>query len=124
VIAEPMYWSVIETNVGILAISIPSYRPLIRRFFPHLLGSYSGGGTDPYSNGQSDSRKVSRNTSYGLRNLEPHDRAMGMDVMITGMGSKNESEEQILGAGRIPEGKIMATTNVTQSVAQNRRASQ
>jgi hypothetical protein len=124
VIAEPMYWSVIETNIGILAISIPSYRPLIRRFFPKLLGSYPGGDTDPYANGHSDSCKVSRNASYGLRSFDPHDRAMGMDVVITGVGSKNESEEQILGAARIPEGKIMTTTNVTQSVAHNREASQ
>lgn len=111
VIAEPMYWSVIETNVGILAISIPSYRVLVRRFFPKLLGSYSGGQTDPYSH--EHSRKKTRNSSYGLRSFDPHERALGMDVVIT----KNDSEEQILGTQRIPEGKIVANTTVTQSVS-------
>ncbi|KAI5810737.1 hypothetical protein BZA77DRAFT_287498 [Pyronema omphalodes] len=111
VIAEPMYWSVIETNVGILAISIPSYRVLVRRFFPKLLGSYSGGHTDPYSHDHS--RKKTRNSSYGLRSFDPHERALGMDVVIT----KNDSEEQILGTQRIPEGKIVANTTVTQSVS-------
>ncbi|KAA8893580.1 hypothetical protein FN846DRAFT_514101 [Sphaerosporella brunnea] len=129
VIAEPMYWSVIETNIGILAISIPSYRVLIRRSFPKLLGSYSGGQSDRYSGGQSDSyshgmsegRKKSRN--YGLRSFEIHERALGMDVMITGVGSKRNSEEQILVPGVIPDGKIMATTNVTQSVVHGREPS-
>jgi hypothetical protein len=125
VIAEPMYWSVIETNVGILAISIPSYRVLIRRFFPKLLGSYSDGPTDPYSNGRSESRKKSRSASYGLRSFDPHERTagLGMDVTITGIGSKNDSEEQILGGERIPEGKIMTTTNVTMSVMHQRDGS-
>ncbi|ROT39951.1 hypothetical protein SODALDRAFT_332102 [Sodiomyces alkalinus F11] len=38
-IARPMYWSVIETNIGILAASIPSYKPLAKRYAPRLLGS-------------------------------------------------------------------------------------
>ncbi|KAL8291200.1 hypothetical protein RB597_005481 [Gaeumannomyces tritici] len=42
-IAQPMYWSVIETNVGILASSIPSTKVIAKRFFPRLLGSSSGG---------------------------------------------------------------------------------
>ncbi|KAK4115452.1 hypothetical protein N656DRAFT_694574, partial [Canariomyces notabilis] len=40
-IAGAMYWSVIETNVGILAASIPSYKPLVKRYAPRLLGSYA-----------------------------------------------------------------------------------
>jgi hypothetical protein len=40
-IAKPMYWSVIETNIGILAASIPSFKPVARRYLPRLLGEYS-----------------------------------------------------------------------------------
>lgn len=38
-IAQPMYWSVIETNIGILASSIPSTKAIAKRYFPRLLGS-------------------------------------------------------------------------------------
>lgn len=38
VVVEPMYWSVIELNVGILAVSIPSYRVLVKRWFPRFMG--------------------------------------------------------------------------------------
>jgi hypothetical protein len=40
-IAPAMYWSVIETNIGILAASIPSYKALAKRYLPVLLGEYS-----------------------------------------------------------------------------------
>ncbi|KAL2757014.1 hypothetical protein ACRALDRAFT_1069684 [Sodiomyces alcalophilus JCM 7366] len=43
-ISGPMYWSVIETNVGILAASIPSYKSLAKRYAPRLLGSYARDG--------------------------------------------------------------------------------
>lgn len=33
--------SVIETNIGILAASIPSYKSLFKRYMPHLIGDYS-----------------------------------------------------------------------------------
>lgn len=33
--------SVIETNIGILAASIPSFNPLFKRYMPHLIGDYS-----------------------------------------------------------------------------------
>lgn len=43
-IAGAMYWSVIETNIGILSASIPSWKVLAKRYVPRLLGS-SGRGT-------------------------------------------------------------------------------
>lgn len=43
-IAGAMYWSVIETNIGILSASIPSWKVLAKRYVPRLLGS-SGHGT-------------------------------------------------------------------------------
>ena len=36
-----MYWSAIETNVGILAASIPSFKSLAKRCLPRLIGEYS-----------------------------------------------------------------------------------
>ncbi|KPA36412.1 integral membrane protein [Fusarium langsethiae] len=39
VIANAMYWSVIETNIGILAASIPSYKAIAKKYAPRLLGS-------------------------------------------------------------------------------------
>lgn len=38
-ITGAMYWSVIETNIGILAASIPSWKVLVKRYMPRLLGS-------------------------------------------------------------------------------------
>lgn len=42
-ITGAMYWSVIETNVGILSASIPSWKVLAKRYLPRLLGSYGRG---------------------------------------------------------------------------------
>lgn len=39
VISNAMYWSVIETNIGILAASIPSFKALASRYAPGLLSS-------------------------------------------------------------------------------------
>lgn len=39
VISGAMYWSVIETNIGILASSIPSFKVIASRYTPSLLGS-------------------------------------------------------------------------------------
>ena len=38
-ITGAMYWSVIETNIGILAASIPSFKVIAKRYSPRLLGS-------------------------------------------------------------------------------------
>ncbi|KAI9783324.1 MAG: hypothetical protein M1835_003819, partial [Candelina submexicana] len=42
-IAPAQYWSVIETNIGILAASIPSFKAVANRWLPRLLntGSYN-----------------------------------------------------------------------------------
>ncbi|EOD47783.1 putative integral membrane protein [Neofusicoccum parvum UCRNP2] len=39
-ISGAMYWSVIETNVGIAAASIPSFKVIAKKYAPRLLGSY------------------------------------------------------------------------------------
>ncbi|KAI4722235.1 integral membrane protein [Aureobasidium sp. EXF-10727] len=37
-ISGPMYWSVIETNVGILTASMPAFKAIAKKFAPKLLG--------------------------------------------------------------------------------------
>ncbi|POS76802.1 hypothetical protein DHEL01_v204797 [Diaporthe helianthi] len=45
VISGAMYWSAIETNVAILAASIPSFKAIAKRYAPALLGSSNRGGS-------------------------------------------------------------------------------
>ncbi|OJJ34696.1 hypothetical protein ASPWEDRAFT_112184 [Aspergillus wentii DTO 134E9] len=42
VISDAMYWSIIETNTGILAASMPCFKAIFARFLPRLLGSSRG----------------------------------------------------------------------------------
>ncbi|KAG9248743.1 hypothetical protein BJ878DRAFT_531726 [Calycina marina] len=44
-ITPAMYWSVVETNVAMLAASIPSFKPIAKRYLPRLLGDSSSGAT-------------------------------------------------------------------------------
>lgn len=37
-ISGPMYWSVIETNVGILTASMPAFKAIAKKYAPKLLG--------------------------------------------------------------------------------------
>lgn len=54
---DPTYWSEIEVSVAILAVSIPSFKPAARRYFPRLVGSDSPSRSDlPASTYGSDSR--------------------------------------------------------------------
>ncbi|KAK8085064.1 hypothetical protein PG997_006335 [Apiospora hydei] len=114
VISPAMYWSVIEINIGILAASIPSFKPIASRYMPRLLGSsyYGRGGSTTgakksagYGSGAFGGR------SKGSRGLELHsvDRGTGsskkrggdptfglgtMDTKIErGLGGENSSEE-------------------------------
>lgn len=56
VIAPPFYWSVIEANMGVLAASIPSFKPLAKRFLPRLIGESSQKNSRTYTNNGSYSR--------------------------------------------------------------------
>ena len=97
VIAPPFYWSVIESNIGVLAASIPSFKPLAKRFLPRIIGEssssrnrrYGGSGNTkpPYKSGNSDgfsklesedpikmkgfNRDVSTTTSKSATNSKP-----------------------------------------------------
>ena len=63
VIAKPYYWSIIEINVAILAASLPSFKPLVKRFLPRLLGSSRGRSGSP-GYGSSGSASRSRSASF------------------------------------------------------------
>lgn len=69
-------WSVIELNVGIIAGSLPSLRPLVRRFLGSIYGSGSRGGAGGggrsnnnmyYAGGLSSGRSKSRGSRGGGR---------------------------------------------------------
>lgn len=100
-----MYWSVIEINIGILAASIPSYKVLVKEYFPRVLGSgYSG-------HGQNEGNIKKKGYSDGPYTLERMKNG-AMNTTVTGghtqLGSHSGSEEQII----IPDGIIVRTTAV------------
>jgi len=71
VIAPPFYWSVIEINIGIMAASIPSFKPLAKRYIPYLLGeSYHKGGNS-YS-GSAKLRSPYKGSARAQRNKLNH----------------------------------------------------
>lgn len=86
VISGAMYWSVIEINVGILAASIPSFKPIASRYAPRLLGSSynrsrsggKGGVGGQYHHGSSYLKSSglgrSKNGTMELRSVERGDR--------------------------------------------------
>jgi hypothetical protein len=134
-ISGAMYWSVIETNIGILAASIPSFKALAKRYLPVLLGEYSSneryGSTNPKS-GSGPFHKISYNTSQGtskgdskavkmmpLSNKDNDAKSVtggfaknGMNTTIEQDRISNESEEML----NVPQGRIVARTQITTQV--------
>ncbi|TLS31190.1 hypothetical protein PpBr36_03591 [Pyricularia pennisetigena] len=125
-IAQPMYWSVIETNVGILAATIPSLKVIAKVYFPRLLGTQSGrgagrgggrGGTGGVSSG-------GRGGKSGLWSATPSsgqsrvgkDRGDGFETRI---GCREENSTEALTTGP-PDGKIEVTTQVSLEVFDRR----
>lgn len=101
-ISNAMYWSVIETNIGILAASIPSYKAIAKRYAPRLLGSYG------ISSGKGSSFKPKR---IGLRNMSrdpvSNMTKSGVDTRVEN-GLKDNSSEEVLVA---PDGRIGVKTD-------------
>lgn len=103
-----MYWSVIEVNIGILAASIPSYKALVKKYFPFLLDiTFSGGVREEASPGHRGKGYIYSNGSYLLNKAKNG----ATDTTVTGghthLGS-GSSEEQII----CPDGMIVRTTVV------------
>ncbi|KAI9931938.1 hypothetical protein ASPWEDRAFT_171934 [Aspergillus wentii DTO 134E9] len=122
-ISGAMYWSVIETNVGIFAASIPSFKAIASRFLPHLVGEYSSGrkygpwsgNTDPkryYGSGFSKVRDQNSVTLQTLRGKDDDPEGVMGTQINTGFGGDNSSEERII----IPEGKILTQTQISTNV--------
>lgn len=93
VISPAMYWSVIEINVGILAASIPSFKPIASRYMPRLLGSsyYGRGGSTTgakKSNGYGSGAFGGR--SKGSRGMELHSVERNDPTASSGGGSSKK----------------------------------
>ncbi|KAL2112272.1 hypothetical protein VUR80DRAFT_8125 [Thermomyces stellatus] len=116
VITNAMYWSVIETNVGILAASIPSYKALASRYIPGLLssrnktsGARSGFRMMPMTPNGTDGDKGDRQMSR---------KAEVQTTIKTGIEA-NSSEEQLF---TVP-GRIGVSTTVVHHTEDARSAS-
>ncbi|KAI0174013.1 integral membrane protein [Pestalotiopsis sp. NC0098] len=140
VISGAMYWSVIEINVGILAASIPSFKPIASRYAPRLLGSSynrsrsggKGGVGGQYHHGSSYLKSSglgrSKNGTMELRSVERGDRfglQSGVNRTEVGKGSDigmghsvlddNSSEEALYTP---PKGQIGVKTQIETTYAE------
>ena len=117
-ISGAMYWSVIETNVGIFAASIPSFKAIASRFLPRFIGEYSSGKKyGPWSGNTTAIRygsgfaKVTDPNSITLGTVHGKDDGnMGTNIGA----ASNSSEERI-----IPNGKIFTQTEIETTVEAN-----
>ncbi|KAK6215392.1 integral membrane protein [Colletotrichum tabaci] len=116
-ISQPMYWSVIETNIGILAASIPSMKVIAKRYAPRLLGTSSNGHGSASNGRQSGFRMMSgsnnikssgngEKTGTALRSLSKG----GFNTKIDHGDVDNSSEEAL---NHPPSGKIRVQTQVS-----------
>ncbi|KAJ5833889.1 hypothetical protein N7474_002200 [Penicillium riverlandense] len=120
-IAGAMYWSVIETNVGIFAASIPSFKAIASRFLPRFIGEYSSGRKYGPWSGNTDARrygsgftKVTDPNGITMGTINGQDDAAMGTRIGAGMGS-NSSEERII----VPDGKIFTQTEIETNVEVN-----
>ncbi|KAH0345151.1 integral membrane protein, partial [Aureobasidium melanogenum] len=82
-ISGPMYWSVIETNVGILTASMPAFKAIAKKYAPKLLGgSYDTGRYHSRSvhvkAGSSGFRRMGGTAGSNNLPLDTIDRDLGM----------------------------------------------
>lgn len=120
-IAGAMYWSVIETNVGIFAGSIPSFKAIASRFLPRFIGEYSSGRKYGPWSGNTDGRrygsgftKVTDPNGITMGTINGQDDAT-MGTQIGAALGSNSSEERII----VPDGKIFTHTEIETNVEVN-----
>ncbi|CAG7981445.1 unnamed protein product [Penicillium salamii] len=114
-ISGAMYWSVIETNIGIFAASIPSFKAIASRFLPRFIGEYSSGKkSGPWTSENTNRRygsgfnKVTDPNNITLATINgKEDMTMGTNIGA----ASNSSEERI-----IPDGKIFTQTEIETTV--------
>ncbi|KAJ5500764.1 hypothetical protein N7453_009815 [Penicillium expansum] len=117
-ISGAMYWSVIETNIGIFAASIPSFKAIASRFLPRFIGEYSSGKKyGPWSSHTTSPRypsgfgKVKDPNSITMITVNgKEDIPLGTNIGA----ASNSSEERI-----IPQGKIWAHTEIETTFERN-----
>lgn len=112
-ISGAMYWSVIETNVGIFASSIPSFKAIASRFLPRFIGEYSSGKKYGPWSGQNPRKYGSgftRVTDNGRSMNGPEEIAMG--TQIDAVDRDDSSQERII----VPDGKIYTHTAIETTV--------
>lgn len=120
-ISGAMYWSVIETNVGIFAASIPSFKAIASRFLPRFIGEYSSGRKYGPWSGTPDARrygtgftKVTDPNNITMGTIHGRDD-MAMGTQIGATMADNSSEERII----VPDGKIFTHTEIETTVESN-----
>jgi hypothetical protein len=112
-IAKPMYWSVIETNVGILAASIPSFKPIARRYLPRLIGEYSSGRN--YGNNLSSMPKDSTLQRRQFSNLD-----IDNDMMLRPIGNNGMTTTVIASTDSDDAGDAKSNTGSEQDLVQSK----
>ncbi|KFY30406.1 hypothetical protein V493_01939 [Pseudogymnoascus sp. VKM F-4281 (FW-2241)] len=127
-IGPPMYWSVIETNIGILAASIPSFKPIARRYLPRIIGEYSTGGRSyPGASSSRNFGKIS-NTGGEWSGSMPMKPVYNRDGVTTtvitsraddlgGITKTDSGSEQSLVSNT---GRITQSTQISQKVENSR----
>lgn len=121
-ISGAMYWTVIETNIGIFAASIPSFKAIASRFLPRFIGEYSSGKKyGPWSSNNNNNHSSPRYPSGFAKVRDPNSLTLitvngKEDIpMGTNIGAaSNSSEERI-----IPQGKIFAHTEIETTFERN-----
>jgi hypothetical protein len=131
-ISGAMYWSVIETNIGILAASIPSFKAFAKRFLPRILGEDSSkrNTTEPGSIATGETMQDSSNGNAAAVELKSSamqsegDESWYQDMDI-GKGMKTTIEkdtasEESQYRSTIPVGKIATRTQISTYVEASR----
>ncbi|KAI6784065.1 uncharacterized protein J7T54_004611 [Emericellopsis cladophorae] len=111
VISGAMYWSVIETNIGILASSIPSFKTIATRYAPKLLGSSHKSGSKR-SGFKMMNMGSSGKPGYAGGTINEHGVAKSRMETTVGRGFSGENSEEDLVDYT---GHIKVTTEITHT---------
>ncbi|KAH8666433.1 integral membrane protein [Xylariales sp. PMI_506] len=121
VIAPAMYWSVIEINIGILASSIPSFKPIASKYAPRLLGSsYQKSSYNKNTGVQSRGHTKSVMELHSMDRSDRFGMGVGANTTEIKKGSKiqegDNSSEEVLYLP--PDGHISVKTQIETHFAQ------